>query len=248
MIAEWLQHLTTPCPPHLKRLGYLKQLIGLAARHKRCRAAWGPHLGNTREMIVNAADHCSGHGTAVILGSGLLLDVPLQELADKFDEVVLVDILHMPNVRRAVAGRDNVRLEERDITGVVEALSRGEVARPEAVDFGEADLLVSCNILSQLGILPEHVSPGIGAELIRAHLDGLARHSGTVCLITETAHRLVDGETRLDCPDPLQGVAIPDALKIHRRVWNWDFAPHPERHRRLDLIHTVEGFMRNAGT
>jgi hypothetical protein len=250
MLAEWLQYLTTPCPRHLRRLGYLKQMIGMQARHQRCRDAWGPHLRRTRQLILEAADACPGRGKVVILGSGLLLDVPVGELSGIFDEVVLVDILHMPIVRREVAGLANVRLHTHDITGVVEALSRGQTPRPGSADLSAdlgadgADLVVSCNILSQLGVLPEPLSPGISVTLMQAHVDALNRHGGTVCLITETAHRLMDGGVEVESSDPLAGVEIPEALKINIKKWDWDFAPRPERHRRYDLIHSVEGFIR----
>lgn len=250
MLAEWLQYLTTPCPRHLRRLGYLKQMIGMQARHKRCRDAWGPHLRHTREMILAATETCSGRATAVILGSGMLLDVPVRELSAAFDEVVLVDILHMPQARREAATLANVRLDTRDITGVARALSRGETPLPDAADPGAdlgadgADLVVSCNILSQLGVLPEQVYPGISAALMKAHLDALAGYRGTVCLITETAHRLMDGGVEIESSDPLQGAVIPEVLKYIRRKWDWDFAPRPERHPRYDLVHAVESFIR----
>jgi len=250
MLVEWVQHLMTPCPHHLRRLGYLRQMIGMRARHERCRDAWGPHLRQTRETILEAADACPRHGKAVVLGSGLLLDVPVDELSAAFDEVVLVDILHMPRVRREAATHTNIRFDERDITGNVAALSLGRTPRPIAADLGAdlgadgADLVVSCNILSQLGVLPEQISPGISAELVKAHLDALAGLSGTVCLITETAHRLMDGGAEVESSDPLAGVAIPEALKMNMKKWDWDFAPRPERHRSYDLIHSVEGFIR----
>jgi hypothetical protein len=37
--------------------------------------------------------------TAVVLGSGLLRDVPIRELAAAFDTVVLIDLVHVASVR-----------------------------------------------------------------------------------------------------------------------------------------------------
>ncbi len=37
--------------------------------------------------------------TAVVLGSGLLRDVPIEELSENFDTVVLVDLVHLASVR-----------------------------------------------------------------------------------------------------------------------------------------------------
>ncbi len=51
MLAEWLRHLTTPCPPKLKRMGYLKELISIDARHKRCFEPWAPHLKHCKQVI-----------------------------------------------------------------------------------------------------------------------------------------------------------------------------------------------------
>ena len=220
----------------------------MQARHRRCREAWAPHLQHTRDMILAAADACSSHDKVVILGSGLLLDVPVEELSERFKTVELVDILHMPQVRHAVSGLANVRLLTRDITGVVEPLSRGDIPQPDIADLGVngASLVVSCNILSQLGILPEQLSPGISDRLVAAHLDALAGLGGTVCLITETSHRLMEGETEVEKSAPLDGNDIPDSLKMRRQCWDWDFAPAPERHPRYDLIHTVEGFIRSG--
>ncbi len=122
MLAECLTFLTTPCPWRLRRLGYLGQVIGTQSRFRRCRSAWAPHLENCRRTILEAARSVADRRKATVLGSGLLLDVPLAELAATFKEVALVDVLHMRSARRAAARFPNVRLVEADVSGVIAGL------------------------------------------------------------------------------------------------------------------------------
>src|SRR4051794_1867981 len=99
MLLKLLQYAVTPCPWYVRRMGYLGELLGIKARYARCRAAWEPHLQNTRTIITRAAAKCAQRRKAVVLGSGLLLDVPLAELAGAFREVILVDVVHPLEVR-----------------------------------------------------------------------------------------------------------------------------------------------------
>ena len=263
MLAEWLKHLTTPCPDHLKAMGYLKELIAIQARHRRCRAAWAPHLEQCMNVIKEAA-----HGVAkrrvAVLGSGLLLDVPLEELARSFDDVALVDIFHMPEVEQRVRGLANVRLVTEDLSGVVEPLfrhmaeSRAGSLPPPRVDTGPlagADLVVSAKLLTQLPLLPLGLvrekarkdGNGYGEEETRAfarriidhHLDLLASLPGRVALLTETERVISDKDEILQSIDPLFGATLPAAGKMKR--WTWNIAPRPEITRHIDLSFRMAG-------
>lgn len=251
MLYELYQHLTTACPRPVKDIGYLRELIGMAARHRRCRAAWQPHLQRCREWIIEAMEGCRGR--VVVLGSGLLYDVPLRQLSDHFEEVVLVDILHMPAVRKAAGAFANVTLETQDITGFVGPLY-GHIRQgvplvpPGSADIpGDADLLISLNVLSQLAVLPTRfarLEATVAQSLMQAHLSALERSAGPVCLITEVEQRLCLAGQVVEKEEPLAGVVIPEALKARRAGWNWNFAPHPERHPGYDLVYRVEGYLR----
>ena len=81
MLAEWFRHLSTPCDPKLKRMGYLKELISIDARHKRCFEAWAPHLEHCKKKIILEAAEGIPRRRVTVLGSGLLLDIPLEPLA-----------------------------------------------------------------------------------------------------------------------------------------------------------------------
>src|SRR5207249_1599290 len=108
VIPYWIESLLTPCPWHLRRMGYLRELLGIRDRERRCRQAWAPHLERSRQVIRAAMSQCTMRRKAVILGSGLLLDVPVAELAGAFQHVVLVDVIHPWRTRRACRQFANV--------------------------------------------------------------------------------------------------------------------------------------------
>ncbi len=243
----------------VKEMGYLKEMIGLASRQRRCAAAWQGHLNHSRAWIIRAMEICERPGRVVVLGSGLLNDVPLADLSAGFRDVVLVDMLHMPSVVRAARAFPNVRLEERDVSGFVEPLYRhlaeGEARVPLPVPdlcADGADLVVSLNLVSQLPVLPaefaERKNKKLGDDLlgrlVSEHLRALAALPCSVCLISETEHRLCHDGDVLERADPLLGAVIPEALKKRSTGWDWHYAPHPERHPDYDLVYGVEGYIR----
>lgn len=264
MLAEWLRHLCTWAPAHLRQMGYVRELIAIEARHRRCRAAWAPHLENCKKLIVDAAEDVNP-GQVTVLGSGLLLEVPVEELANKFEDVVLVDIFHMPVVERRVRDLANVRLLTADVTGLVEAayrhpdLGRGTPlpAPGNGMEWlAGADLVVSANLLAQLPVLPmawiREKAPGDGGgdgcgdgetdafarRIVEHHLDLLGRLPGRVALISETERVFSKGDEVPQATDPLFGVSLP---RKGARQWVWTIAPRPEISRHIDLRFRMAG-------
>ncbi|MCH7551116.1 MAG: hypothetical protein IIA35_05375 [Proteobacteria bacterium] len=257
MLAEWFKHLTLPCPAPIRDMGYARELIAIEARHRRCRDAWAPHLEHCHKVIGDAAEGIS-RDRVIVLGSGLLLDIPLAELSETFSDVVLVDIFHLPAARKKVHDMANVRLETIDITGLADAtwthVREGRTGplpppRADAGAFADADLVVSANVLTQLPLLPmgwvEEKGKGYEEDDIKAfarrivdhHLDLLAALPGRVCLLTESLRVICDGDEVLQEIDPLFGATIPaSGLK-----WTWDIAPRPEITRRIDLRFRMTG-------
>lgn len=239
MLREWFIHRTTPAPEPVKRLGYLKEQIAIAARHRRLYPAWKEHLERSRRFVLWSAANCSGQNKAVILGSGGLLDVPLCDLANDFAEVVLVDICHPPAVQAWAAQYPNVYLVEADLTGLIDDLAQGEMpAEPPLPDIPEADadLVVSLNLLGQLPLIParhvpEKQAKTFAAEIQRQHLRALQALPGRVCLITETLREFVeDGEV-----DEIEPALADIKLPEPDERWIWNLAPAPEVERGRDL-------------
>ncbi len=268
MLAEWFRHLTTPCPAPLKRMGYLKELISMDARHRRCREAWASHLRECHDLIGKATEGIE-HRKVTVLGSGLLLDIPIEELAAAFEEVALVDILHLPQVKQRVRAWPNVRLVTLDLTGVAEATWRhvsqgrtGPLPAPntDTGPFADADLVVSANLLTQLPLppmglvrekgrdAPDEDAKAFAGRIVGHHLDFLMALPGRVCLLTETERVIVsEGGDVVETIDPLFGNDLPAAAI--RKHWTWDIAPRPEINRHIDLRFRMTGIadLKGAG-
>ena len=244
MIREALEWLLTPCARAGRDLGYLSEAIAIGARHRRCRAAWAGHLIRSRQAILDAARSAPGRSAALILGSGLLLDVPLKELARQFRRVILVDALQPLTARLQARRYANVELVTADLTGVLDALHRwqpGEaLPAPRSFDLlqrADIDFVVSLNLLSQLGVLPVEwiekragppgpaMAEAYAADLTRAHLAELARCPAHVCLIADVDwwRQKPDG-TIVERASTVYEVPPPPAVE----EWVWAIAPAPE--------------------
>ncbi len=253
--ARWL----APLPRHVRAMGYASELAALGRRSRRCASAWRTHLDNSREVMLEAAGRCPAGGKALIVGSGLLLDIPLAELAGRFREVVLADIAHVRRVRRAAGRFANVRLRRVDVTGVVsEVYRRGRARRggalpqhrPDAFLDEGFDLTVSANVLSQLPVIPNGYAarrirdlPGAAIEafsraLVLNHLTWLARFEGVVCLITDLERWYCHGSRVVEREPSLWGIELPPGA----REWVWDIAPRPDMDSRFDIRHRVAGY------
>lgn len=245
MFREALTWLTTPAPDWARQAGYLKELIAIQARHRRCRIAWAPHLEASRAAILEAMTRCENRRHAIVYGSGLLLDVPLNALSDAFERVTLVDAAHLRSTRRTARRHGNVDCVEADLSGVAIGLLLGTAKgadrlpdpKPPAIaPKGNVDLVVSVNLLTQLPVTPlrflderlylsADATGRYARTIMQAHLDHLNQLDAVCCLIAETAieHVAADG-TVIDNIDPLRGISLPAAQ--HR--WEWMVAPWGE--------------------
>lgn len=257
MLVECLRYVTTPCPRYVRSLGYLRQLIGLESRHRRCRQAWSAHLDSCKSLIFEAAAQTRG-GRILVLGSGLLLDIPLARLAEQAKEVVLADLVHLSPVRRFASRFANVSLTEIDVTGVARAVFElgaahegGELPRCRPSYFLDEgfDLVVSANLLSQLPLVPLEYLEGLARpfesealeefarSLVLNHLEWLRSFRARVCLITDIERLTYDGDTLVDREDALWGAGT----GLSGREWTWRIAPQGEADRRYELRHRVLG-------
>ncbi len=253
MLAEWLTWLAADCSSTARKLGYLRESIGIRSRYWRCKRAWQPHLDHSRSALLSSLDECRSHRTALVLGSGLLLDIPLGELAARFDWVWLVDIVHLPEVRRSVRAYRNVRLIEMDIAGLGEPPYDPErVPDPDAfLSEMEIDWVASVNLLSQLPLMPQQWMrrSGIDEErvqewgqlLMRRHLDYLARFNAPVCLLADAEQVTYDGRGGIEKTD----FAIASHFRM-QTLWRWDVAPLGEISPGTGRFHSVGCYSRSG--
>ena len=258
MLLDLLHLLTTPAPRAQRRLGYLRDSIWLMSRARRCRRAWAPHLAASRAVMRAAIAGTERRDTAVVLGSGLLLDVPLADLARSFRRVVLVDAVHLRPARRAIRAFSNVETLTADLSGAM-ALMTGaarelEPCLPPVCAEPGTGLVISANLLSQLPIRPvarleasrrplggwtPADGDAFGRRIVEAHLGALAGLKARVCLVTDIDENEEDRQGRIEARhDLLYGVRLgaPD------EAWTWELAPFGEAARNRRLIHGVAGF------
>lgn len=251
MLAELITSLITPCRPYVRGLGYLHEALAIRSRYRRCQAAWRGHLERSCDFVLTCAERCDDRRQVVVLGAGLLLDVPLAALATIFRRVILVDIVFLPEVRRRVRSYRNVVLVEQDVTKMAATLYRRRNQELLALPLSVPDipaladgvgLVVSLNILSQLTVVPLAYArkhwPSLAAaqgedwcrQIMEAHYRALLATPGAVCLIADYAFEERDrrGEV-VNCDSTVFDLPLPRP----DIVWAWEIAPPGEQGRRL---------------
>jgi hypothetical protein len=268
MLPELLRSLTLRAPPWARKLGLVHEHVAITFRRRRAGRAWAPHLEASRAAILAAAGHCSHHTRVLVIAAGDCADVPVAELAARFDEVVLSDVVLGPELGRHVrAGHGRVRTEIWDATGVLERLAGtwGHLGTPEIEALfantdpgpppgGEPDLVISANCISQLGVVPldrftapdadEAFIARCAAAAARRHQHWLAQRPGVRVLLGDVARRDVapgGRELRRECVPGMEELRVPD------RSWDWMIAPIPEFSREFHRVHEV-GMWIEVGT
>lgn len=258
MLREAIEYLTTPCQPPARRFGYLAEMVALGARYRRQRRAWAPHVAACHRFVDQAIQRVEPGGRALVAGSGLLIEVPLETLTARFDQVVLADMLHSRAVRRRAASLPNVRLVELDVSGALAplaaALDRGALLptgfEPPPIEGGPFRFALSCNLLSQLPLLPleavERRAPhtpdadrlAFARRMVQGHLCWLSGIAERAALFTDVDSSWLHRGTVTEVEESTWGLPLP----APDMSWLWDIAPAPEQDRRHDLRHSVGGW------
>lgn len=245
MILEALNYAASRPLTSAAHRPYIRSSVNLWARANRCASAWAEHERRTKAAILERAAQCRQRRTAVVLGSGLLRDVPVTELSRLFDTVVLVDLVHLASVRCWVAmkGLKNVRLIERDLSGL-DTLLAGQPLEPLSFlrQVPYLDLVVSANLLSQIGIgasrrLADRADKApLVRQVITAHVEGLAQIPAEACLVTDVSYTVIDrAGGRHETVDLMHGVDPGPA----RESWDWPVIPFGEESRDYQILHEV---------
>ena len=165
--------------------------------------------------------------------------------SEHFDTVVLVDLVHLASVRGwlAIQRFKNIRLIERDLSGL-DALLGAKPFEPLAFlrQVPYLDLVVSANLLSQIGIgaarrLDGHADKGaLLRQVIGAHVEALAQVSAETCLVTDVSYTVIDRSGgRHETVDLMHGVDLGHALQS----WDWPVIPFGEESRDYQILHHV---------
>ncbi|KRE15885.1 hypothetical protein ASE63_16855 [Bosea sp. Root381] len=259
MLAEIALWLATPASRMARRLGLVSESVALWARGRRQRKAWAGHHGRCRALIAEVVAELPHRRGVAVLGSGLLRDIPLALLRERFERVLLVDAVHLPQIRLAATFRPDVTLVTRDLSGIMDWLGGERDGRVDPVADLVADetldLVISANLMSQLGWPVEDwlednagpssvLPPDLPARCIAWHRDDLARFGCRVVLLTdvETVERDRAGTVH-DRFDLMRGAALPP----HDEGWDWQVVPFGEVEADRETVHSVRAW-RDFGT
>jgi len=182
--------------------------------------------------------------SAAVLGSGWLLDVPVEELSRYFEKVYLYDIRHPEKAKKQVRPLKNVELSVCDISGFArpvyqyvkqyrnskERPSVGDIQPHATMDMNGFDFVFSCNILNQLDILlvdyltqffmlSREETDSFRSNVQQRHID-LLPHSRS-CVVA-------DYEEITCTPDDMEisrriSVRRPIVQHTDARRWTWTF-------------------------
>lgn len=258
MLLEWFTYLIADCPPPIRQMGYLHDSIGLRARYRRCQSAWQSHLQNSCSSLLASIPAAQPLDTALILGSGLLLDIPLAEIAQRFQRVLLVDLVHLPEVHRSVRRYPNVECITHDVTGFLShltQLSPTQLTLPTPQRFladAHIDWVASVNLLSQLPLKPlawlakkfpelsETELAEFATHIMQQHLHYLAQFSAPVCLLTDIEQSTYNAAMeRLEHTDFSEQFSF---VQPPYNTWLWDIAPLGEIAPKLGRVHRVVAY------
>jgi hypothetical protein len=227
----------------IKRMGFVRDQEGIMNRYLRERSNWESHLARTRGFISTSFVDCPAESIAV-LGSGWLLDVPLDDLCRRFKRVFLVDIHHPPQIRRKVRDFDRVELVTADLSGgavgylwdnrksneknlIGGLLNRMVLENP--LPGLQPDAYASVNLLNQMDILlcdylkkdPYYQQKQLSRFRKRIqsfHLEWITGKPG--CLITDTVEVNRDRQGT-ESVKSLLYTTLPPGIRSEQ--WNWEF-------------------------
>ncbi len=227
----------------LNSMSFISDQKGIYNRYIREEGGWNAHLENTKKYVSQFIEDKKGN--VAILGSGWLLDIPLHEIAIKFNNVYLFDIYHPPQIHRIVKKYENVKCIEYDITGgLIETIySKVKYCLRKNIKLDitgiqipcfkinyNIDVAISMNILNQLDtllveyinkyfIIEENSLKEFRKSIQDEHLHFLYKHDS--CLITDFEEWIFD--PKINKIDTKKLVYCKILTNEKSRNWDWLF-------------------------
>jgi len=199
---------------------------------------WEEHLDNSKQYILNFISDCVDKNIA-ILGSGWLLDVPVNEILRKNNKLYLFDINHPKQLVKKYGNEKNIEFVKADLTNnLVAALTYAKkfnefaeiVTNVIPLNFNKYDFVISLNLLNQLDILlcdllkkkfniTDTALIDIRQAIQQKHLFALPK--GKSCIITDYSEinyrqSISDGKVK-------QLIYTPFDNLRNKKEWFWNF-------------------------
>lgn len=231
MLSEWLLSKTAQKIPSAAGCAYADALAGLWARGRRCAGAWQAHQQASKQFIIEQIPRVAKRKRVVVLGAGILADVPLAALHAAFDHVVLVDVAVLWPTRWQLRAYRRAEYCLHDVTTLSQQMPPAWVAG-FSLPY-PADWVISLNLLSQLPLLPLGYAQRSGyygesvqenqfvTSVCQAHMVGLQRLPCAVSCLADLYQRTWQGEVLVAESD--FSTVLPVSACLRR--WRWPVAP-----------------------
>lgn len=231
-----------PSTKVLRKMGFNADQDGILRRYHSEKGGWDIHLNETKNFINQCVEQEKPENIGV-LGSGWLLDVPIDNLLEKSKNIYLYDIRHPKKVMKKYQNHSNIHFVNTDITGgyieyTYNAIRNKTIAEsieycPESI-FCPAeplDYLVSVNVLNQLDILilenlrrPKKLKADLISNFRKKiqsnHLKLMSTDSS--CLITDFEEDIYDRKNTFIESNSLLYTQLPESKWEKQWIWNFD--------------------------
>jgi hypothetical protein len=259
--------MLAPAPSRkiLRRMDYISDQKGILRRYLREIEGWNEHIRKSGNFITEVLQS-NEINNVIVLGSGWLLDLPIENILNLVPEITLVDVHFPPQILRKVKNLKGVVCIEADITGgyiesVYEQLKKSpkEFSIPENINLlhivpEKGKLVLSLNILNQLDILLvdyiyQKTRPGqewinlFRKTLQQAHIRMLKEHP--FILITDYREILINKKGEVIEEKELIFTEFPTGGL--EQEWEWQFDTHQLYNENADTRMKVKAmYCRNA--
>jgi hypothetical protein len=121
-VTPWRTHESV-AESTLSELGYASTSAAITRVRDNNAASWREHGLNNKQLLLKGAERASG-SRAVVIGAGKLYDIPLRKLAERFEQLLLVDIdpaAMAESVKQAALEpklQERLSLVQADVTGI----------------------------------------------------------------------------------------------------------------------------------
>jgi len=251
-------------PDPLLSIGYKSDQKGILNRYLREKNNWQEHLNKSADYIIRFCEQIPEESKIVILGSGWLLDLPMDYLVNKFKLIYLVDVLHPIQVKHKLRDKTNVIFIEKDITGYATDVLK-IINEPQQTDILvslmnltclnvledlQYDAILSVNILTQLDSIlcdfivskkyfPDGKLIKFQKKLQLEHLKLLTTRPS--CLISDVEEVFLNRNNSIAFKSDSLKVDWPNGR--HSESWNWKFDSNYLYHSRYKTNLSVKAIM-----
>lgn len=228
----------------LRRMNFIADQTGILNRYFNEIENWNSHLANTKQYIINFIRK-NKFKTVSVLGTGWLLDLPLDFFKNHSEKVYLYDIFHPAQIKHKLKNFKQFEFIVADITGglIEEAFNAVNQFRKKEIiaeidnlkfsgfiPVAETDCYISLNILNQLDILitdylksediySDKKLEKLKSEIQKKHINSLPLTKS--CMITDYEEIVFDMKDNFVEKKSLLYTKLPEGK--NSIFWDWRF-------------------------